>query len=105
MRTMESSTTKSTTDQWLIKSANRVMGPFKLNEVIVGLQLKHFTIMDEISPPFGRWVLIRDELALQTAVKEIRSRPEISENTATLTHTLSSSMNVSLSIKEAIEKK
>lgn len=101
---MESSTTKSTTDQWLIKSANRVMGPFKLNEVIVGLQLKHFTIMDEISPPFGRWVLIRDELALQSAVKEIRSRPETSENTATLTHTLSSSMNVSLSIKEAIEK-
>lgn len=104
---MESATTKNTTstaDQWLIKSANRVMGPFKLNEVIVGLQLKHFTIMDEISQPFGRWILIRDELALQSAVKEIRNRAESPETTATLTHTLSSSLNVTLSIKEAIEK-
>lgn len=82
-------------DQWLVKSANRVMGPFKLDEVITGLKLKHFTIMDEISAPFGRWILIRDEVTLQEAVKEIRNRPEAVENTATLTQTMSLSMSES----------
>lgn len=99
-----SSAVNGTQELWLIKSANRVMGPFKLNEVIAGLQLKHFTIMDEISPPFGRWILIRDELALQAAVKEIRSRPDSVENTATLTQTLSSSMSMSQSLQGNLDK-
>jgi len=81
-------------DQWLVKSANRVMGPFKLSEIITGLQLKHFTIMDEISAPYGRWILIRDEASLQAAVKEVRNRSDSVENTATLTHTLSQSMGM-----------
>lgn len=84
-------------DQWLVKSANRVMGPFKRDEVITGLKLKHFTIMDEISAPFGRWILIRDEVTLQEAVKEIRNRPEAVENTATLTQTMSQTMSLSMS--------
>lgn len=83
-------------DQWLIKSANRVMGPFKLIEVITGLQLKHFTVMDEIAAPFGRWILVRDEQALQSAVKDIRNRSDTFENTATLTHTLTASMSMSM---------
>lgn len=82
-------------DQWLVKSANRVMGPFKRDEVITGLKLKHFTIMDEIAAPFGRWTLIRDEAALQEAVKEIRSRPDAIENTATLTQSMSQTMSIS----------
>lgn len=82
-------------DQWLVKSANRVMGPFKRDEVVTGLKLKHFTIMDEIAAPFGRWILIRDEVALQEAVKEIRSRPDAIENTATLTQSMSQTMSIS----------
>ena len=78
-------------DQWLIKSANRIMGPFKLSEVIMGLELRHFTLMDEIAAPYGRWVLVRDEQALQAAVKELRNRAESIENTATMTHTMTTS--------------
>lgn len=85
--------TNNPNDQWLIKSANRVMGPFKLSEVIMGLELKHFTVMDEIAAPFGRWVLVRDEHALQAAVKEIRNRAESVENTATL-HTMTTSKSL-----------
>lgn len=81
-------------DQWLIKSANRVMGPFKYNEVVTGLHLKHFTVMDEISIPFGRWILIRDEQALQSAVKDVRNRADANENTHTLTQTMTSSLSV-----------
>lgn len=83
--------TNNPSDQWLIKSANRVMGPFKLSEVVMGLELKHFTVMDEIATPFGRWTFIRDEQALQAAVKDIRNRVESVENTATLTHTMTTS--------------
>jgi len=88
-----SSSMNGSSDQWLVKSANRVMGPFKLGEVVTGLKLKHFTIMDEISQPFGRWILIRDEVSLQEAVKEIRNRPDSVENTATLTQTMSQSLS------------
>lgn len=86
--------TNNPNDQWLIKSANRVMGPFKLSEVIMGLELKHFTVMDEIAAPFGRWILVRDEHALQAAVKDIRNRAESVENTATL-HTMTTSKSLS----------
>lgn len=92
-----------TNDQWLIKSANRVMGPFKLIEVITGLQLKHFTVMDEIAGPFGRWILIRDEQALQAAVKEIRNRSDTFESTATMTHTMTQSMSISSAMESSGE--
>jgi tetratricopeptide (TPR) repeat protein len=75
-------------DQWLIKSAGRVMGPFKLTEVITGLHLKHFTVLDEISLPYGRWVLIRDEPALQEAIKDVRKREDSIESTVTQTETI-----------------
>lgn len=90
-----SSSMNGANNQWLVKSANRVMGPFKRDEVVTGLKLKHFTIMDEISAPFGRWTLIRDEAALQDAVREIRSRPDAIENTATLTQSMSQTMSLS----------
>lgn len=85
------------TDQWMIKSANRVMGPFKLIEVITGLHLKHFTVMDEIASPFGRWILIRDEQSLQAAVKDIRNRADVNEHTATQTQTMTASMSMNSS--------
>jgi tetratricopeptide (TPR) repeat protein len=75
-------------DQWLIKSAGRVMGPFKLTEVISGLHLKHFTVLDEISLPYGRWILVRDEPALQEAIKDVRKRDESFEHTVTTTETI-----------------
>jgi tetratricopeptide (TPR) repeat protein len=75
-------------DQWLIKSAGRVMGPFKLTEVISGLHLKHFTVLDEISLPYGRWLLIRDEPALQDAIKDVRKKDDSFESTVTQTETV-----------------
>ncbi len=74
-------------DQWLIKSAGRILGPFKLTEVLSGLQLKHFSVMDEISMPYGRWVLIRDEVSLQEALKTLRKLDDVGESTMTLTAT------------------
>lgn len=78
-------------DQWLIKSAGRVMGPFKLTEVISGLHLKHFTVLDEISLPYGRWVLVRDEPALQDAIKDVRKKDDSFESTVTQTETVKGS--------------
>lgn len=91
-------------DQWLIKSANRVVGPFKLTEIVMGLELKHFTVLDEISGPFGRWILVRDEQALQAAVKDIRNRAEAIENTATLTHTMTTTKSAN-AIEEHLAEK
>jgi tetratricopeptide (TPR) repeat protein len=82
-------------DQWLIKSAGRVMGPFKITEVISGLHLKHFTVLDEISLPYGRWVLIRDEPAFQEAIKDVRKKDENFEHTVTTTETINKTQTVS----------
>jgi tetratricopeptide (TPR) repeat protein len=81
-------------DQWLIKSAGRVMGPFKLNEVTTGLHLKHFTVLDEISLPYGRWILIRDEPALQEAIKDVRKKEDFVERTVTQTENMSKSQTI-----------
>lgn len=68
--------------KWLVKSANRVWGPFSLNEVIQRVREKQVSIIDEVRTPEQRWTYIRDSLLFLEVVKEIRAdQAANSENT------------------------
>lgn len=63
---------KAQTGPWLIKSGDRVLGPFTSEEIIDLLRNREVVVIDEIMAPFGRWAYIRDAEAFAEIVDEIR---------------------------------
>lgn len=57
---------------WLVKSGDRVLGPFVTTEVIRRLRAKELVVIDEVISPQSRWRHIRDEAAFSSVVDEIR---------------------------------
>lgn len=58
---------------WLVKSGDRVLGPFNTAEVIRRLRAKELVVIDEIISPQSRWRHIRDENVFAAVVEEIRT--------------------------------
>lgn len=58
---------------WLVKSGDRVLGPFLTAEVVRRLRAKELVVIDEVSSPQSRWRHIRDEQLFASVVEEIRT--------------------------------
>lgn len=58
---------------WLVKSGDRVLGPFATSEVIRRLCAKELVVIDEVIAPQTRWRHIRDEPLFSSVVDEIRT--------------------------------
>lgn len=58
---------------WLVKSGDRVLGPFATGEVIRRLRAKELVVIDEVISPQSRWRHIRDEALFSSVVDEIRT--------------------------------
>lgn len=58
---------------WLVKSGDRVLGPFATGEVIRRLRAKELVVIDEVIAPQSRWRHIRDEALFSSVVDEIRT--------------------------------
>lgn len=58
---------------WLVKSGDRVLGPFATAEVIRRLRAKELVVIDEVIAPQARWHHIRDEALFSSVVDEIRA--------------------------------
>lgn len=58
---------------WLVKSGDKVLGPFVTGEVIRRLRAKEFVVIDEVISPQSRWRHIRDESLFAPIVEEIRT--------------------------------
>ncbi len=57
---------------WLVKSGDRVLGPFTTDEVARLLRAKEIVVIDEVISPQARWAYVRDVPAFQPVVDEIR---------------------------------
>lgn len=65
-------TPAATEANWLIKSGDRILGPFTLDQVTSQLRSKEIAIIDEALVPFGRWRVIRDDPKFAAVVEEVR---------------------------------
>jgi hypothetical protein len=79
---------------WLVKSGDRVLGPFNTGEIIRRLRAKELVVIDEIISPQSRWRHVRDEQIFASVVDEIRTGlmtvrddTEVGEGTGTPTIT------------------
>lgn len=57
---------------WLVKSGDRILGPFKREVIKIKLFEKEIVVIDEVTTPMRRWRYIRDEPAFAVVVEEIR---------------------------------
>lgn len=57
---------------WLVKSGDRVLGPFTTDEVSRLLRAKEIVVIDEVISPEARWTYVRDVPAFHPVVEEIR---------------------------------
>jgi cytochrome c-type biogenesis protein CcmH/NrfG len=57
---------------WLVKSGEKVLGPFSAREVTDKLLSKEIVVIDEVARPLARWRYIRDEPRFAKTVEEIR---------------------------------
>lgn len=58
---------------WLVKSGDKITGPFEHSEVIKKLLSRELAVIDEISKPTSRWRYVREEPAFRAVVEQIRS--------------------------------
>ncbi len=68
----ESLSAQSVEANWLVKSGDRILGPFSIAEVIKRLHSKDLVVIDEVIAPQARWRHIRDEPQFAGIVEEIR---------------------------------
>lgn len=57
---------------WLVKSGDRVTGPFATEEIVNKLRSKEVVVIDELMSPESRWRYVRDEPVFADIVEEIR---------------------------------
>jgi tetratricopeptide (TPR) repeat protein len=57
---------------WLVKSGDRIIGPFTTDEVTEHLSSRTIVLIDEIMQPLGRWRYVREEPIFANIIEEIR---------------------------------
>lgn len=79
---------KSSEKKWLIKSENRIMGPYGFDEVLDLLRKRQISIIDEVRDPETRWLYVRENPEFKNVVEEIRKEIDAKqESTKTLQNT------------------
>lgn len=63
---------KNLEKKWLIKSENRIMGPYNFDQILDLLRRKQISIIDEVRDPETRWLYVRENNEFKHIVEEIR---------------------------------
>jgi hypothetical protein len=105
---------KNLEKKWIIKSENRILGPYSFDQIIDLLQKKQISIIDEIRDPETRWLYVRENKDFKNIVEEIRkeidSRQEStktyqsSAGTVTTTTTTATSATSNMGFEELLQK-
>lgn len=64
--------TDNDTAIWLVKSGDKILGPFTREEIKTKLYEKEIVVIDEVITPLHRWRYIRDEPVFAVVVEDIR---------------------------------
>ncbi len=84
---------KNLEKKWLLKSENRILGPYNFDQVIDLIRKKQISIIDEIRDPETRWLYIRENPQFKVVVDEMRSEIDArTEGTKTFQSSASKSL-------------
>ena len=57
---------------WLVKAGERILGPFRTDEIVEKVRSHELAVIDEIAAPASRWRYLRDEPTFALVVEESR---------------------------------
>lgn len=63
---------KNSEKKWLIKSENKILGPYSFDQILDLLRKKQISIIDEVRDPETRWLYVRENSEFKSIVEEIR---------------------------------
>ncbi|MGZ3725383.1 MAG: hypothetical protein ACXWQQ_06270 [Pseudobdellovibrio sp.] len=63
---------KNLEKKWLIKSENKILGPYNFDQIIDLLRKKQISVIDEVRDPETRWLYVRENNEFKNIVEEIR---------------------------------
>jgi tetratricopeptide (TPR) repeat protein len=69
---------------WLVRASGHILGPLSQWEVEEKIKSKEIGLFDYVQKPFGRWIYIREEEALKSAVEDARRRAGGKEDTVAM---------------------
>lgn len=75
---------KNLEKKWLVKSENKILGPYNFDQIVDLMRKKQITMIDEVRDPETRWLYIRENAEYKNIVEEIRKEIDSKqENTKT----------------------
>ncbi len=70
---------------WLVKSSNRILGPFAFSEVVALIHSRELYLLDEVCRPLKRWVSFQECDEFRDAIEEMRKKGfSTSEDTSSI---------------------
>ena len=96
-------TTSSYEKKWLIKSDQKITGPFSYEQIEEQLRKKQVSVIDEIRDMEKRWSFIREVPELKTLVENIRSEVDNSNELTQTVQTRAHQETLSITKKESFE--
>ncbi len=83
---------------WLVKSGERILGPFSADQIDELLHSREIVVIDEVKRSKGRWKFIRDEAFFAVIVEKLRTskqqKPEDTEHGASGTRSMTATDDV-----------
>lgn len=64
---------KNSETKWLIKSENRILGPYSFDQIIDLIRKKQISLIDEVRDSETRWLYVRENPEFKSIVEEMRN--------------------------------
>jgi|GEM_PF-6621855 len=84
--------------KWLVKTENKILGPYSFDQIVDLIRKKQVSLIDEIRDSETRWLYVRENLQFKNIVEEIRLKTDSgTESTKTF-------QSISKTVEEVINK-
>ena len=92
---------KNLEKKWIIKSENKILGPYSFDQIVDLLRKKQISIIDEVRDPETRWLYVRENHEFKNVVEEIRKENDSKQES---TKTYQSSVGTSTNFEDLAQK-
>lgn len=90
---------KNLEKKWLIKSENKILGPYNFDQIIDLIRKKQLSLIDEIRDPETRWLYVRENTEFKGIVEEMRKEIDARQESTKTYQSVSKTVDESVMLK------
>ncbi|MCC2680177.1 MAG: hypothetical protein K0R29_2753, partial [Pseudobdellovibrio sp.] len=95
---------KNSEKKWLIKSENKILGPYSFDQILDLLRKKQISIIDEVRDPETRWLYVRENNEFKNIVEEIRKEIDSKQESTKTFQSVAGFTGVTTAFEDTISK-